>query len=198
MTYHPSGCRSRIVSLPCDSVLYLETSNELAEVEIRSSKRYVKVTPRGPIISMQGNPIAKLGACIRGIEAAPMIDGSTGNINVLGHGSPLIYINNRLVRSSSELSMLLTESISNVEIITNPSSKYGQTYHPAVIIRTKKVNEGFHSVVNGNVSVGRLCLPPAMSTQIIIQRTVSPSLGISLTIHPDLNREGIMASILPT
>lgn len=148
------GCRSRIVSLPCDSVLYLETSNELAEVEIRSSKRYVKVTPRGLIISMQGNPIAKLGAASEALKQLPMIDGSTGNINVLGHGSPLIYINNRLVRSSSELSMLPAESISNVEIITNPSSKYGTDISSVVIIRTKKVNEGFHSVVNGNVSVG--------------------------------------------
>lgn len=146
------GCRNINVPLPCDSVIYLENSNELSEVFVHGSKKYVKGTSRGLQIAMEGNPVAKLGNAMEAIKQLPMIDSSGGGISVLGHGAPVIYINNRLVRSTSELSSLSAEDISNVEIITNPSSKYGADVTSVILIRTKKLNDGFHAVASGNVS----------------------------------------------
>ncbi|WP_255406463.1 outer membrane beta-barrel family protein [Prevotella sp. KH2C16] len=146
------GCKTTDVFLPCDTVIYIESTNELAEVVVRGSKRYVKGTPRGLQISMAGNPIAKLGNAMEAIKHLPMIDASGGGISVLGHGTPVVYINNRLVRSTSELSSLSADDISNVEIITNPSSKYGADVSSVILIRTKKLNKGFHAVAAGNVS----------------------------------------------
>lgn len=147
------GCKSRRVPLPCDSVIYLESSNELAEVVVRGSKRYVKPTSRGIIVSMSGNPVAKLGSAEEVLRQMPMIDASSGGISVLGHGSPLIYINNRLVRDSGELSLLSADDITTVEIVTNPSAKYGSDVTSVILIRTRKLNAGFHSVASGNVEV---------------------------------------------
>lgn len=147
------GCKSVDVALPCDSVIRLENSNELSEIVVRASKKYVRNTSRGLQISMEGNPVAKLGNAMDAIRQLPMIDASGGGLSVLGYGSPVIYINNRLVRSTSELSTLSAEDISNVEIITNPSSKYGADVTSVILIRTKKLNEGFHAVASGNVSV---------------------------------------------
>lgn len=146
------GCKSANVSLPCDSVIWLENSNELSEVVVRSSKKYVRNTSRGLQILMEGNPVAKLGNAMDAIRQLPMIDASGGGLSVLGHGAPVIYINNRLVRSTSELSTLSAEDISNVEIITNPSSKYGADVTSVILIRTKRLNEGFHTVASGNVA----------------------------------------------
>ena len=146
------GCTSVNVNLPCDSVIWLENSNELSEIVVRASKKYVRNTSRGLQVSMEGNPVAKLGNMMDAIRQLPMIDASGGGLSVLGHGVPLIYINNRLVRSTSELSTLSAEDISNVEIITNPSSKYGADVTSVILIRTKKLNEGFHAVASGNVS----------------------------------------------
>ena len=146
------GCKTTDVILPCDTTIYIESTNKLAEVVVRGSKRYVKGTPRGLQISMAGNPVAKLGNAMEAIKYLPMIDASGGGISVLGHGTPVIYINNRLVRSISELSSLSANDISNVEIITNPSSKYGANVSSVILIRTKKLNEGFHAVAAGNVS----------------------------------------------
>lgn len=146
------GCKSRRVPLPCDSVIYLESSNELAEVVVRGSKRYVNPTSRGIIVSMSGNPVAKLGSAAEALKQMPMIDTSGGGISVLGHGSPRIYINNRLVRDSGELALLSADDITTVEIVTNPSGKYGSDVTSVIIIRTRKLNAGFHSVASGNVS----------------------------------------------
>lgn len=146
------GCKSVNIGLPCDSVIWLEDSNKLSEIIVRASKKYVRNTSRGLQISMEGNPVAKLGNAMDAIRQLPMIDASGGGLSVLGYGAPIIYINNRLVRSTSELSNLSAEDISNVEIITNPSSKYGADVTSVILIRTKKLIEGFHAVASGNVA----------------------------------------------
>lgn len=146
------GFKKLDVDLLCDSIIFLESSNELSEVVVRASKKYVKSIPRGLQITMEGNPIAKLGNAVDAIKQLPMIDSSGGDIAVLGHGKPLLYINNRLVRSMEELSNLSAENISNVEIITNPSSKYGSDVSSVILIRIKKPNEGFHAVAAGRVA----------------------------------------------
>lgn len=125
-----------------DSVKY---EKELMEVVVKAHRKYMKPTDRGMKVSMAGNPVAKLGSATEALKQLPMIDASKGGIDVLGHGTPQIYINNRLIRNSSELAMLPAENIKDVEIITNPSSKYGTDVSSVIIIRTKKLKEGFHA-----------------------------------------------------
>ena len=43
---------------------------------------------------------------------------------MFGKGTPLIYINGRLVQDKNELAQLNSQDIKNVEVITNPGSKY--------------------------------------------------------------------------
>lgn len=146
------GCVARHIPLPCDSVIYLDSSNELSEVVVRGSKQHIKATPRGLTISMTGNPVAALGSAAEALRQLPMIDASAGGIGVLGHGTPVVYINNRKVRDTGELSTLAATDITYVEIITNPSSQYGADVTSVIIIRTRKPRSGFHSVVSGNIS----------------------------------------------
>lgn len=125
----------------------------LMEVVIKENRKYVKSTNRGIKVSMTGNPVAQLGSATDALKQLPMIDASKGNIEVLGHGTPLIYIDNRIVRNSSELTMLAAENIKDVEIITNPSAKYGTDASSVILIRTKKLNEGLHATANANASM---------------------------------------------
>ncbi len=130
-----------------DSVKY---ERALMEIEVKASRKYVKTTGRGIKVSMIDNPVAKLGSAWEALRQLPMLDASKGDIEVLGYGAPQIYINNKLVRNASELSMLSAENIKDVEIITNPSSKYGTDVSSVILIRTKKHNEGFHAIAAGN------------------------------------------------
>ena len=42
----------------------------------------------------------------------------------LEKGSPIIYVNGRLLRDLSELDQLKSEDIKNVELITSPGARY--------------------------------------------------------------------------
>lgn len=146
------GCENKTVTLPCDSIIYLDSSNELPEVIVRTCRNYVTSSSRGITVSMTDNPIATLGTATEALKQMPMIDSSGGKISILGYGSPLIYINNRLVRDMNELSLLAATAIKNVEIITNPSAKYGTDVTSVIILHTKKPDSGFHSVITGKIS----------------------------------------------
>ncbi|MCM1354825.1 MAG: outer membrane beta-barrel family protein [Staphylococcus sp.] len=138
---------------PADSVKY---EKELKEIVVSANRKYVKTTGRGIKVSMVGNPIAKLGSAAEALKQLPMIDSSKGDIDVLGYGKPQIYIDNRLIRNPSELTMLSAENIKEVEIITNPSSKYGTDVSSVILIRTKKLNEGFHAVADGSGTMSEM------------------------------------------
>lgn len=146
------GCLNKKVTLPCDSVIYLDSSSELSEVIVRACRKYARPTSRGITVSMTDNPVAKLGTAAEALKQLPLIDSSGGKISILGFGTPLIYINNRLVRDMNELSILSATDIKNVEIITNPSAQYGADVTSVIIIHTKKTDSGFHSVINGKIS----------------------------------------------
>ncbi|WP_289157786.1 outer membrane beta-barrel family protein [uncultured Muribaculum sp.] len=130
-----------------DSVKY---EKELMEIEVKVNRKYVKPTGRGIKVSMAGNPVAKLGSAAEMMKQLPMIDTSKGGIDILGHGTPQIYINNKLVSNASELTSLSAADIKDVEIVTNPSAKYGTDVSSVILIRTKKHNEGFHAIAAGN------------------------------------------------
>ncbi|MCM1141417.1 MAG: outer membrane beta-barrel family protein [Muribaculum sp.] len=136
-----------------DSVKY---EKELMEVVVKANRNYVKPTSRGIKVSMDGNPVTKLGSASEALKQVPLIDASKGSIEVLGYGSPQIYINNKLVRNTSELTMLPAENIKDVEIITNPSSKYGTDVSSVILIRTKKQNEGLHAIAAGNATMSEV------------------------------------------
>lgn len=151
----PSFMRAQSIVHSSDSISVqdsLKYERELTEVVVKAYRKDVKTTPRGLKISMAGNPISRLGSATDAIKQLPLIDTSKGSIEVMGYGTPLIYLNNKLVRNSTELSTLSADNIKDVEIVTNPSSKYGTDVTSVILIRTKKPNEGFHAIAAGNAT----------------------------------------------
>lgn len=133
-----------------DSVKY---EKGLMEIVVKANRKYIKPTGRGIKVLMDGNPVTRLGSAAEALKQLPMIDASNNGIGVLGHGTPQIYVNNKLVRNASELTMLSADDIKDVEIITNPSAKYGTDVSSVILIRTKKHNEGFHAVAVGDATM---------------------------------------------
>lgn len=138
-------------TVPNDTVSLNIKSRLLDEVTVKADRRYVKSTPRGLSVSMAGNPLASIGSAEDALKQMPMIDASSGGISVLGHGTPIIYINKRLMRSN-ELTTLSSSDIESVEIITNPSSKYGTSVKSVIIIHTRKRNAGLYVMAYGSAS----------------------------------------------
>lgn len=126
-------------------------AKELDELEVTVVRRNVKPTSRGIKISMTDNPLSEIGSAADAIKQMPLIDAASGSITVAGKGVPAIYINGRLMRNESELELLTSKDLDSVEIITNPSSKYGPEVSSVILIKTKKRNEGVYANVSGTL-----------------------------------------------
>lgn len=137
------------ISVNClPKTIYLNSSSEvLQEVSITGYRQYVKASPDRLTVSMDNNPIAKLGTAYDALQQLPMIDGSSGSIQVIGRGTPEIYINNRMVRNQEELKRLSSVDLKDVQVITRPGSRYGGNVTSVIIIRTRKNLEGLSGTV---------------------------------------------------
>lgn len=132
-----------------DSIL----TKELAEFEVTAVKKFVVPTDRGIKISMSGSPLADIGNAIDAIRQMPLIDASDGSIKVIGKGQPAIYINGHLMRDTSELDIITSKDLESVEVITNPSSKYGPEVSSVILIKTRKRVEGLYANIAATASV---------------------------------------------
>lgn len=128
----------------------------LGEVVVKAQRKYVRQTPRGIKISMNGNPLSEIGSATAAIKQMPLIDSAPGSISVVGKGNPAIYINGRLMRNPAELEMLTSKDIESVEIITNPPAKYGSEVSSVLLIKTRNPNRGLYAKLSGEATASEL------------------------------------------
>ena len=130
-----------VVTLSPDTLL-------LGEIVVKGKQKYIKNMNRGISIRVSDTPLANLPTAENAIRQMPMIDGSSEKIQVLGKGTPEVYINNRRVQSYEELKQLSASDVKSVEIITNPGVKYGSDVKSVLIIHTKRQNLGIAGVLS--------------------------------------------------
>ena len=103
-----------------------------------------KLTGEGLQTGIRGSVLENAGTAKDVLAKTPgMIKGQNG-LEVIGKGSPLVYINGRKVTDSSELDRLQSNEIQSVEVITNPGAQYDATVKSVVRIRTiRRLGDGF-------------------------------------------------------
>ena len=79
----------------------------------------------GILKTQVNNTILKeFGTAFDVLKQLPLITNNEKELEVMGRGTPTIYINNRLVRNNNELDQLQSNQIKDVQIILNPGSRY--------------------------------------------------------------------------
>ena len=73
------------------------------------------------------------------LTRVPMIAKRGEGFEILGKGTPLIYLNNRKLTDLNELRNIQSDFIRNVEVIQNPGARYDASVNAVIIIRTKRV-----------------------------------------------------------
>ncbi|MBR1887579.1 MAG: outer membrane beta-barrel protein [Bacteroidales bacterium] len=103
-----------------------------------------KLTGEGLQTSVRGSVLENAGTAMDVLAKTPgMIKGQNG-LEVIGKGSPLVYINGRRVTDSSELDRLQSNEIQSIEVIANPGAQYDATVKSVVHIRTiRRQGDGF-------------------------------------------------------
>ena len=129
-------CLSASGQEPQDSLKSVSMMQELQEVVVKGNLPNTRLKGNAMITRIQGTPLSDAGTLGEMLVKVPGMTGTDEAPEVLGKGSPLIYINGRLMRDNSELKRLRSEEIRDVEVINNPGAQYDATVRAVVRIRT--------------------------------------------------------------
>jgi len=108
-----------------------------------------KLTGEGLQTNVRGSVLENVGSANDVLAKTPGLIRGQNGLEVIGKGSPMVYINGRRVSDASELDRLQSNEIQSVEVITNPGAQYDATVRAVVRIRTiRRKGEGFGFDVN--------------------------------------------------
>jgi len=138
--------------------LIMEESTTLKEVEISAQKPLVKMEVDKIVYSMEADPEAQTNSTFEMLRKVPLVTvDAEENITVNGQSNFKVLVNGKSSSMMSSnlkdvLKSLPANTVRNIEVITNPSSKYDAEGVGGIlnIITTKKTIEGY----NGSVSTG--------------------------------------------
>ena len=121
------------------------STNNLKTVVVKAMRQSIKMGQEGMVVDIQNSDLNKIGTATDVLRELPRVNvSSDGAVSVFAKGSPLIYINNRPIRSNQELQQLKSDNIKNVEIITSPGARYGATTRSVIRIKTlRRQDEGW-------------------------------------------------------
>ena len=123
------------------SVLLKENAQVLKDVTITGNRPTFKLEKGQFVSQIEGTVYGKLGKVTDVLRQLPMM--SSEGISVIGRGTPLIYINNRRMKSSAELDRITSDMIKEIKMDLNPGAKYGSDVRAVLhIITNRPVGEG--------------------------------------------------------
>lgn len=138
-----------------NSIRLTPDAQMMQEVTVTAQRPLIEANANGLKANVAGTSLAQMGSAAEMLSHLPFVTGRDGNYNVLGHGSPLIYINNRKVHDSAELDRLRANDILSAEIITTPGAEYASDVAAVIRIRTiKRHGQGLSGNFNTSYSLG--------------------------------------------
>ena len=134
------------------AVITLSDDTQMLEEAVASAVMpKTKLTGEGLQTNIRGSVLENAGSANDVLAKTPgLIKGQNG-LEVIGKGSPMVYINGRRVSDASELDRLQSNEIQSVEVITNPGAQYDATVRAVVRIRTiRRQGDGFGFDLNAS------------------------------------------------
>ena len=133
------ACTTSWAQEPQDSIESVNKLLNLKEVVVKGGLPHTRLKGNAMITRIEGTPLASSGTLGELLVKVPGMTGTDESPEVLGKGTPLIYINGRRMRDDSELKRLRSEDIRDVEVINNPGAQYDAQIRAVVRIRTRKL-----------------------------------------------------------
>lgn len=103
-----------------------------------------ELTGEGLQTNVKGSVLENAGTANDVLNKTPGLIKTKDGLEVIGKGTPLVYINGRKVTDETELDRLLSNEIQKIEVITNPGAAYDASVRAVVKIKTvKRKGDGF-------------------------------------------------------
>lgn len=116
----------------------------LKGVTIKGERPLFRMNNDAFVTLVEGSFLSTIGTGNDVLAHIPGVIRNGNNIEVIGRGAPLIYINGRQMRNQSELDQLSSDQIKDVEVVMTPGVKYDATVKAVIRIKTiRPVGEGF-------------------------------------------------------
>ena len=136
------------VVAPCrgdvGTIALLPESTMLGEVTVTATRPVYKLTSEGIKTDVENTLLSRVGTASEVLQNLPGVQKDGNKVEVFGKGTPLIYINGRMMRNDTELAQIKSEDIKSVELITNPGAKYDASVESVILIKTRRPQgEGF-------------------------------------------------------
>lgn len=154
-----------------DIMIVLQPDNvELEGVIVKANKPFIEPRAGRLLINIASSPLASVGNVWNSLRYTPLVSTSqSGNISILSQGASIFIDDKQLFLSGDDLKIYLesvsADAIDQIEVITNPSSKYGSSMGKVLHIHTKKTREyGYQGTINSEI--GRRTYFPFASTNI--------------------------------
>ena len=140
---------------PVDGIIItlVEDTSLLEAAAVQAVMPKTKLTGEGLQTNVHGSVLENAGSANDVLAKTPGLIKSQNGLEVIGKGSPLVYINGRKVTDPTELDRLQSNEIQSIEVITNPGAQYDATVRSVVRIKTvRRQGEGFGFGVNASDS----------------------------------------------
>lgn len=126
-----------------------DTTFVLRDIVVKGQRPKTKLTGNSMVTRIQGSVLEKSGTLKEMLAKVPGMTQKGDDLEVLGRGTPIYYINGRKMQDMDELKRLRSEEIKEVEVITNPGAQYDATVSAVVRIKTiRREGTGFGYDVN--------------------------------------------------
>ena len=119
-------------------IVMKEDAHMLSEITVNSMLPKTKLTGNSMVTTVKGTVLEKSGTAKDMLSKVPGMTKKGDDLEVLGKGTPVVYINGRKMTDPDELKRLRSEEIKEVEVITNPGAQYDATVSSVVRIKTIK------------------------------------------------------------
>lgn len=96
------------------------------------------------VTPVENSILAEAGSANDVLKKLPGVISKDGEYEVIGKGTPIIYINGRLLRDNAELEQLSSRDIKSIDVVQNPGARYDATVKAVIRIQTvKRAGDGF-------------------------------------------------------
>ncbi|WP_033147526.1 outer membrane beta-barrel family protein [Prevotella sp. P6B1] len=141
------GYRTKYVDVRSSEIGTIQMEQDqtiLNEIVVKGQMPKTKLTGNSMITTIQGTVLGKSGTAKEMLAKVPGMTLKGEDLEVLGKGTPIFYINGRKMQDKDELKRLRSEEIASVEVITNPGAQYDATISAVVRIKTvRREGAGF-------------------------------------------------------
>jgi len=144
ITYLGYQMKEMAVKADMGRIVLEEDPKVLGEVVVKGSVPKAKIEGTSLVMNVENTVLSQFGTAADVLTQIPTLTKKGDSYEVIGKGTPLIYINGRQVRDNRELQELKSDQIKSVEVDMNPGARYDATVSSVIRIKTKRaVGEGF-------------------------------------------------------